>query len=69
MPASVLSPAHTEKFGDGKIFVIPIDDVIRIRTEERREAALWEVKLTVLVSVRRKRLAADRWSFRNWSFS
>jgi len=37
---AVLRSAHTGKFGDGKIFVIPIDDVIRIRTEERGEAAL-----------------------------
>ena len=32
--------ARTGKFGDGKIFVIPVEDVIRIRTEERGEAAL-----------------------------
>jgi len=37
---ALLRSAHTGKFGDGKIFVIPIDDVIRIRTEERGEAAL-----------------------------
>jgi len=27
-------------FGDGKIFIIPVEDVVRIRTEERGEAAL-----------------------------
>lgn len=32
--------AQTGKFGDGKIFILPIDDVIRIRTGERGEAAL-----------------------------
>ena len=37
---AVLRSAHTGKFSDGKIFLIPIDDVIRIRTEERGEAAL-----------------------------
>ena len=37
---AILRAAHTGKFGDGKIFVIPIDDVIRIRTEERGEVAL-----------------------------
>jgi nitrogen regulatory protein P-II 1 len=32
--------AWTGKFGDGKIFVAQTDDVIRIRTGERGEAAL-----------------------------
>ena len=32
--------ARTGKFGDGKIFVGSVDDVIRIRTRERGEAAL-----------------------------
>ena len=32
--------ANTGKIGDGKIFVLPIDDAIRIRTGERAEAAL-----------------------------
>ena len=32
--------ARTGKFGDGKIFVAPTDEVIRIRTGERGEAAL-----------------------------
>ena len=32
--------AQTGKFGDGKIFILPINDVIRIRTGERGEAAL-----------------------------
>jgi nitrogen regulatory protein P-II 1 len=37
---AILRSAHTGKFGDGKIFVMPVDDVIRIRTEERGEAAI-----------------------------
>jgi nitrogen regulatory protein P-II 1 len=37
---AITKSARTGKFGDGKIFVIPIDDVIRIRTGERGEAAL-----------------------------
>src|SRR3979411_2035538 len=37
---SLLRSAHTGKFGDGKVFVIPVEDVIRIRTEERGEAAI-----------------------------
>ena len=38
--AAIAKAARTGKFGDGKIFVIPVDDVIRIRTGERGEAAL-----------------------------
>ena len=32
--------AHTGKIGDGKIFVSPIDDAVRIRTGERGEDAI-----------------------------
>ena len=34
------STARTGKIGDGKIFILPIDDVVRIRTGERGDAAL-----------------------------
>jgi len=34
------SAARTGKIGDGKIFILPIDDVVRIRTGERGDAAL-----------------------------
>ncbi len=34
------STARTGKIGDGKIFVLPIDEAIRIRTGERGDAAL-----------------------------
>jgi nitrogen regulatory protein PII len=37
---AITKTAATGKFGDGKIFVTPLDDVIRIRTGERGEAAL-----------------------------
>ena len=37
---AITKTAKTGKFGDGKIFIIPLDDVIRIRTDERGEAAL-----------------------------
>ena len=37
---AVQRAAYTGKFGDGKIFVVPVEDVVRIRTEERGEAAL-----------------------------
>ena len=32
--------ARTGKIGDGKIFVLPVDEVVRIRTGERGEDAL-----------------------------
>ncbi len=32
--------AKTGKIGDGKIFVYPVEDVVRIRTGERGEAAV-----------------------------
>jgi nitrogen regulatory protein P-II 1 len=31
---------RTGKIGDGKIFVMPVDEVVRVRTGERGEAAL-----------------------------
>jgi nitrogen regulatory protein P-II 1 len=37
---AVLKTAKTGKFGDGKIFVTNVEDVIRIRTGERGEAAI-----------------------------
>ena len=37
---AILRAARTGKFGDGKIFVTPVEDAILIRTEERGEAAL-----------------------------
>lgn len=37
---AILKAAKTGQVGDGKIFVSPIDDVIRVRTEESGEDAL-----------------------------
>ncbi len=37
---AIISAARTGKIGDGKIFVSPISDVIRIRNDERGESAL-----------------------------
>ncbi|HKQ07745.1 MAG TPA: P-II family nitrogen regulator [Blastocatellia bacterium] len=37
---AIMKTAKTGKFGDGKIFVLPVEEVIRIRTGERGEAAL-----------------------------
>jgi nitrogen regulatory protein P-II 1 len=36
----ICQAAQTGRIGDGKIFVIPVSDVIRVRTKERGEAAL-----------------------------
>ena len=37
---AITSGARTGKIGDGKIFISRIDDVIRIRNDERGESAL-----------------------------
>jgi nitrogen regulatory protein P-II 1 len=37
---TIMKAARTEKIGDGKIFVLPVEDVIRIRTGERGEDAI-----------------------------
>ncbi|NGO39325.1 P-II family nitrogen regulator [Limisphaera ngatamarikiensis] len=37
---AILKAARTGKIGDGKIFVVPVLEAIRIRTEERDEAAV-----------------------------
>ena len=41
--AAILSAARTGGVGDGKIFVQPLERVVRIRTGERDEAALTPV--------------------------
>ncbi len=37
---AILESAHTGKIGDGKIFVTTVDEVIRIRTNERGDEAI-----------------------------
>jgi nitrogen regulatory protein P-II 1 len=37
---AIAKSAKTGKIGDGKIFVIPLEEVIRIRTDERGESAV-----------------------------
>ena len=37
---AITQAAKTGKIGDGKIFVLPLEDVVRIRTEERGDAAV-----------------------------
>lgn len=37
---AVIQAAKTGKIGDGKVFVIPVDEAVRIRTGETGESAL-----------------------------
>jgi nitrogen regulatory protein PII len=37
---AIKAAAHSGKIGDGKIFVIPLDEVYRIRTGEEGKAAI-----------------------------
>ena len=37
---AITGAAKTGKIGDGKIFVLPLEDVIRIRTDEHGDAAV-----------------------------
>ena len=37
---AVVKAAKTGKIGDGKVFVLPVEEVVRIRTDERGETAV-----------------------------
>ena len=37
---TIIKAAKTGKIGDGKIFIVPVDNIIRIRTDEQGEDAL-----------------------------
>ena len=38
--AAIIGAAKTGKIGDGKVFVLPLEDVIRIRTDEHGDSAV-----------------------------
>ena len=38
--ATIVAAARTEKIGDGKVWVVPVEQVVRVRTGERGESAL-----------------------------
>ena len=38
--SAIMQSARTGKIGDGKIFILPVEEAIRIRTEERAELAV-----------------------------
>ena len=42
--AAVQQAAHTGEIGDGRIFVIPVEDAVRIRTGERGDIALYNAE-------------------------
>ena len=37
---TIVKAAKTGKIGDGKVFVLSLEEVVRIRTDERGEAAV-----------------------------
>ena len=37
---TIIKAAKTGKIGDGKVFVVPLEEVVRIRTDERGDAAV-----------------------------
>ena len=41
---AVMKAAHTGEIGDGRIFVIPVEDAVRIRTGERGDIALYNAE-------------------------
>ena len=42
--SAIQSAAQTGEIGDGRIFVIPVEDTIRIRTGERGDIALYNAE-------------------------
>ena len=42
--SAIQQAAQTGEVGDGRIFVIPIEDAIRIRTAERGDIALYNAE-------------------------
>ena len=45
---AIIKAAQTGEIGDGRIFVIPIEDAIRIRTAERGDIALYNASYIVI---------------------
>jgi nitrogen regulatory protein PII len=37
---AIVKSAKTGKIGDGKVFILPLEDVVRIRTDEHGDAAI-----------------------------
>ena len=41
---AILKAAHTGEIGEGRIFVIPVEEAVRIRTGERGDIALYNAE-------------------------
>lgn len=41
---AIIKAAQTGEIGDGRVFIIPIEDAIRIRTAERGDVALYNAE-------------------------
>lgn len=41
---AVMKAAYTGEIGDGRIFIIPVEDSVRIRTRERGDIALYNAE-------------------------
>jgi Nitrogen regulatory protein PII len=41
---AIMEQAFTGEIGDGRIFIYPVEDAIRIRTKERGDISLYDVK-------------------------
>lgn len=42
---AIVGAAHTGEIGDGRIFIIPVEDAVRIRTGERGDISLYNAEL------------------------
>ena len=42
---AILEQAYTGEIGDGRIFIYPVEDAIRIRTKERGDISLYDVSV------------------------
>ena len=58
MVEAIAAAAQTGRIGDGKIFVIPVETVLRIRTGERDEAAIYDLRLPVDAELAKPHLLA-----------
>ncbi|XP_010921387.1 nitrogen regulatory protein P-II homolog isoform X1 [Elaeis guineensis] len=45
----IIEEARTGEIGDGKIFLVPVSDVIRVRTDARKKLILWSHLTSVLI--------------------
>lgn len=41
---AIMKAAYTGEIGDGRIFIVPIDDAVRIRTADRGDIALYNAE-------------------------